>query len=135
MQARSAREQIEKLDGKASDGLNDAIEELEKKIAILLDGPKAPEAGKASQPTLSRINGSVSALYAEVDRADAAPTTAQLKARADIEREFSGIVKQWEEIKTNSVPALNKRLKDANLAPIVIEENPRAEEEAHGDEE
>jgi len=135
MQARSAREQIEKLDGKASDGLNDAIEELGKKIAILLDGPKTPEAGKAPQPTLSRINGGVSALYAEVDRADAAPTAAQLKARADLERDFSGIVKLWDEIRTNSVPALNQRLKDANLAPIVIEENPRMEEEAHGDEE
>jgi hypothetical protein len=135
MQARSAREQIEKLDGKASDGLNDAIEELGKRIAILLDGPKTPEAGKGPQPTLSRINGNVSALYAEVDRADAAPTTAQLKARADIERDFSGIAKQWEEIRTKSVPALNQRLKDANLAPIVIEANPRMEEEAHGDEE
>ena len=46
MQARSAREQVEKLSGKASDGLNDAIEALEKKIAILLDGPKDAEAGK-----------------------------------------------------------------------------------------
>jgi photosystem II stability/assembly factor-like uncharacterized protein len=135
MQARSAREQIEKLDGKASDGLNDAIEELGKRIAILVDGPKTPEAGKGPQPTLSRINGNVSALYAEVDRADAAPTTAQLKARTDIERDFSGVAKLWEEIRTKSVPALNQRLKDANLAPIVIEENPRMEEEAHGDEE
>jgi hypothetical protein len=135
LQARSAREQLEKLDGKASEGLNEAIEALETKIKNLLDGKASAEAGKAPQTTLSRINGNVSALYAEVDRADAAPTTAQLKARADIERDFSAIIKDWEEIRTKSVPALNQRLKDARLEEIVIEANPRVEEEPHGDEE
>jgi len=131
MQARSAHEQIEKLDGKASEGLNEAVEALEKKIKILLDG----QAETTSQTTLSRINVNVGALYAEVDRADAVPTTAQLKARADIERDLSAIIKQWEEIRTKSIPAINQRLKDARLAEIVIEANPRVEEEPHGDEE
>jgi len=131
MQARSAREQIEELDGKASEGLNEAIEALEKKVKILLDG----QAETTSQATLSRINANVGALYAEVDRADAAPTTAQLKARADIERDFSAIIKRWEEIRTKTVPGLNQRLKDARLEEIVIAENPRVEEEPHGDEE
>jgi len=104
---------------------------LEKKIKILLDG----QAETTSQTTLSRINVNVGALYAEVDRADAVPTTAQLKARADIERDLSAIIKQWEEIRTKSIPAINQRLKDARLAEIVIEANPRVEEEPHGDEE
>ena len=135
MQARSAREQVEKLSGKASDGLNDAIEALGKKIAVLLDGPKDAEAGKIPAVTLTRVNGNVSALYTEVDRGDAAPTAAQVKARADLERDFAPLSKQWDDIRTNTVPALNQRLKDARLAEIVIEANPRIEEEPHGDEE
>ena len=135
MQARSAREQVDKLSGKASDGLNDAIEGLGKKIAVLLDEPKDAEAGKNPAVTLTRVNANISALYAEVDRADAAPTAAQVKARADLERDSAAIIKQWEDIRTNTVPALNQRLKDARLAEIVIEANPRLEDEPHGDEE
>jgi hypothetical protein len=134
MQARSAREQVEKLSGKASDGLNDAVEALQKKIAILVDGPKGAEAGK-NPITLTRVNANSGALYAEIERADAAPTAAQVKARADLERDSSAIIQQWDDIRTNTVPALNQRLKDARLEEIVIEANPRMEEEPHGDEE
>ena len=45
------------------------------------------------------------------------------------------MLKQWDEIRTTSIPALNLRLNDARLPEIVIEANPRVEEEPHGDEE
>jgi len=108
---------------------------LGKKIAILLDGPKDAAAGKNPPSTLTRVNANSGALYAEIERADAAPTAAQVKARADLERDSSAIIQQWDDIRTNTVPALNQRLKDARLEEIVIEANPRMEEEPHGDEE
>ena len=135
LQTRSAREQLEKLSGKTSPSLTETVDTLKRKIAILVDGPGDSEAGKPLQPTLSRVNANVGAVYAEVDRADAAPPPAQLKARAEIERDFSAMMKQWDEIRTTSIPALNQRLDDAGLPKIVIEANPRAEEVPHGDEE
>jgi hypothetical protein len=135
LQARSAREQLEKLSGKPSAGLNEAVTALKKQIVILLDGHEGSEAGTSSQAALSRVNANAGALYAELDRADAAPTAAQVKALGEIDRDFSALLKQWDEIRKTSIPALNLRLNDARLPEIVIEANPRAEEEPHGDEE
>jgi photosystem II stability/assembly factor-like uncharacterized protein len=135
LQARSAREQLEKLSGKPGAGLNEALNALKDKVVTLLDGHMVAEAGPAPEVTLSRVNANVSALYSEVDRADAAPTAAQVKAVAEIDRDFSAMLKQWDEIRKTSIPALNLRLNDARLPEIVIETNPRAAEESHGDEE
>jgi hypothetical protein len=135
LQARSAREQIESLSGKTHDGLSDAVAALKEKIAILLDGMHRSGSEQASDGTLSRVNSDTGSLYAEIDRADAAPTAAQVKALAEIERDFPSMMKQWDEIRTTAIPALNQRLNDAGLSEIVIEANPRTEEEPHGDEE
>ncbi len=135
LQARSAREQLEKLSGKPGAGLNEAVIALKKQIVILLDGHEGSEVGTSSQAALSRVNTNAGALYAELDRADAAPTAAQVKALGESDRDFSAMLKQWDEIRKTSIPALNLRLNDARLPEIVIEANPRVEEEPHGDEE
>ena len=88
LQARSAREQLEKLSGKPGAGLNEAVIALKKQIVILLDGHEGSEAGTSSQATLSRVNTNAGALYAELDRADAAPTAAQVKALGESRPRF-----------------------------------------------
>lgn len=135
LQARSAHEQIESLAGKTHDGLSDAVAALKEKIDILLDGHNRSGSEQASDATLSRVNSDTGSLYAEIDRPDAAPSAAQVKALSEIERDFPLMMKQWDEIRTTAIPALNQRLNDAGLSEIVIEANPRTEEEPHGDEE
>jgi hypothetical protein len=57
-------------------------------------------------------------------RADAAPTVAQLSASAGTEKTFAEVSKQWKQLKTVDLPALNKQLHDANLPEIRLETQP-----------
>lgn len=136
LQARSAREQVEKLPTSGvGKGLSDAIASVKEKIVIALEGREDEEKEGAPKVTLGRVNGNASALYAELDRADAAPTPAQLKAIASIDGEFAPLMKLWENVRGTLIPALNLQLKDKGLTEIVIEANPRGVESPHGDEE
>src|SRR5581483_183514 len=74
LQARSAREQLDKLaDWKTA--LNDSIKALRGKISEILDGPKET----SSSPALTTENSDLISLYKEVEKADASPTAAQIE--------------------------------------------------------
>jgi hypothetical protein len=84
------------------------------------------------QPSLSGVNGQASALYGEIDRADAAPTAAQDSSNAAIEKDFVPVMKQWDDLKANDLPALNQKLRGAKLPEIRLEASSPAEEEIEG---
>ena len=115
-QARSVVDQLHKL-GNQSGALAESIKAFDQKVGTILRGP-TPAVPGASEPTLTRANAAVDALYTGVGQADAAPTTAQINAAADTERDLSGLMKRWEEIKNSDLPALNRQLKSANLPEI-----------------
>lgn len=50
--------------------------------------------------------------------AAAAPTAAQTETAAGIERDFAAVSKRWNEIKSADIPALNAKLRAANLAEV-----------------
>jgi photosystem II stability/assembly factor-like uncharacterized protein len=118
-QARSVVDQLHKL-GSQSGALSESIKAFDQKVGTILRGPTAAVPG-ASEPTLTRANAAVDALYTGVGQADAAPTTAQINAAADTERDLSGLMKRWEEIKNTDLPALNRQLKSASLPDIHLE--------------
>ena len=136
MQARSLREQLQKVAGKASDAstatgassfaekisgpLADAVSAFEKKLGAILGGGGggAPASGS---PTLGRSAGAIAALYGEIDRADAAPTAAQLAAIDATEKDFSAVLKLWQQFLATDVPALNRQLKSAGLTELRLE--------------
>jgi photosystem II stability/assembly factor-like uncharacterized protein len=146
-QARSVHEQLEKLSSQASGATKDAIESLDKKISGLLEGPPAaspqepPVPGTPVAPpapaeaTLTQLSGNIAALYAEIDRADAAPTPAQAQALATIEKDFSATTQRWDAIRSSDIPALNRQLKAASLSELTAESNTQPQEEMGGDEE
>ena len=70
------------------------------------------------KPTLSRANGEASALYGEVGRADATPTAAQMNAGAETGKTFAAVSKDWKQLVSVDLPALNRQLRDANLPEI-----------------
>jgi photosystem II stability/assembly factor-like uncharacterized protein len=120
MEARSAHEQLQKLSGQASGPVADAVSAFDKKISALLGGggfftPPSPK------PTLGRANGEAATLYAEIGRADATPTPAQMSATSETEKSFAEVSKQWEQLKAVDLPALNKQLHDANLPEIHLQ--------------
>ena len=118
-QARSLVDKLHKI-GTQSGKLAESIKALDQKVGMILRGPTPPVPG-ASEPTLTRENAAVGTLYGSVGQADAAPTAAQVSAAADTERDLSGVLKRWDEIKQSDLPALNRQLKSASLTEIRLE--------------
>ena len=146
-QARSIHEQLEKLAARANESTKEAIEALDKKLSALLEGAPAPLPQKPPAPaaapvppvpaesTLTQVATNIAALYAEIDRADVAPTPAQDQALVTVEKDFTATMKRWDALRTSEIPSLNHRLKSAGLSELTAESNIRIEEELGGDEE
>jgi hypothetical protein len=94
---------------------------LDKQVAALLGGGGGFFAPASPKPTLSRANGEAATLYAEVGRADATPTAAQMSAAAETEKSFAEVSKQWKQLMSSDLPALNKQLRGGNLPEIKLE--------------
>jgi len=131
-QARSIVDELHNIEGQAKGALADSIKALDQKVKITLHGPTPPVAGIPPEPNLTRESAAVGMLYGAIGQADAAPTTAQLNAAAETERELTAVMKRWDEIKTSDVPALNRQLKKANLQEISTETK-QQNEDAGGD--
>jgi len=146
-QARSIHEQLEKLAARANGSTKEAIESLDKKLGALLEGApaaapqKPPVPAEASVPpvpaesTLTQVATNVAALYAEIDRADVAPTAAQDQALVTVEKDFAATMKRWDALRTSDIPSLNRQLKSARIPELTAESNIKIEEELGGDEE
>jgi hypothetical protein len=116
IQARSLRKQAQELSAKATGSIADALKTFDQKVAGVLQssGPT----GATQPPTLARVNGSASTLYADATRADAAPTKALLDATATAEQDAATVLKSFENIKSADLLALNQSLRAANLPEL-----------------
>jgi photosystem II stability/assembly factor-like uncharacterized protein len=135
--AQSLREQIKKLSPQGEGAPKGPLQDLDSKLALLLDGlkePNAAPAGKPKEPTLSGVNGDVGTLYGLAGMADAPPTFALTTAAGKAERDLAPLMKRWEAIKTSDVPGLNQRLRDAKLPELRLEPERGAEESAANEE-
>ncbi|MFL6604765.1 MAG: WD40/YVTN/BNR-like repeat-containing protein [Steroidobacteraceae bacterium] len=66
---------------------------------------------------LSEAQEQVETLYKDVVRGDAAPTAAQLSASEAVRKKAPPLLETWNQLQ-NELPALNKRLRSAGLAPV-----------------
>jgi len=133
-EARSLREQLEKLSTTASGPLGEAAKELDKKVTALLQGAANSQTSAEPKPALTRTGGAIGNLYGAVGQADRAPTEAQVKAIAQVEGDFSSLMKEWEAIKSADLPAFNRKLHDAGQPEIQITSGSQQEEEMGADE-
>ena len=76
-----------------------------------------PEEPKAPHSNLKELQERVAGLYAELQRADAAPTAAQLEAAQSLQRSLGPLIDQWRKVQAD-LPALNSRLRAAKLAVV-----------------
>ncbi|MGB8541141.1 MAG: hypothetical protein WCD49_05835 [Candidatus Acidiferrales bacterium] len=120
-QARSLHEQLDKLSADPNDSLVTSFKDLDKKVSAVLEGPAGNDGTQPSQPSLTGVNASATAVYAELDRADARPTSAQAEAVSKIEKDFATAAKQWDSLKSQELPALNRQLRAANRPEIHLE--------------
>ena len=125
-QARSLVDQLHKL-GTLSGKLGESIKSLDQKVGTILRGPMPAVPGSA-EPTLMRESAAIGGLYESVGQADAAPTAAQTSAAADAERDLSAVLKQWEGVKQDDLPALNRQLGSAKLPELSLESKAPTEE-------
>jgi hypothetical protein len=132
--AKSLREQIKKLSPQGDGAPKGPLQDLGAKLALLLDGPKDLPADKPKEPNLSGVNGDVGTLYGLAGMADAPPTLALTTAMGAAERDLAPLMKRWDAIKTSDVPALNQKLRDAQL-PLLKLEVPHDAEEGGANEE
>jgi photosystem II stability/assembly factor-like uncharacterized protein len=123
-QARSVREQLESLAKSAKAPVADSIERMEKTISVLLSAAPATDSQK---PALVTADKTINALYKEVEKADAAPTVAQMEAFAKAKNELSLGVKSWDDMKRKEIPALNEQLHGANLPELRLDLAPSQE--------
>jgi photosystem II stability/assembly factor-like uncharacterized protein len=133
-EARSLRDQLEKLSAKTSGSTSDAVKELEKKVAALLQAPANSQGRGETKPTLTRVSGTIGNLYGAVGQADRTPTEAQANAIQETESEFSALIKQWGMLKSSDLPALNQQLHAAGLPEIQAQANLLQQDEMDSDE-
>jgi hypothetical protein len=107
-------------------------------LRTLLEGSKGEREKKLpeeeSHPGLDEVTAEATQLYGELQRADAAPTAAQLTASAQVEKEAKELLPRWEEFKQKQLPTMNQHLRSANLPPIDLKQQPTDMPE-NGDEE
>ena len=160
-QAGSLRDQLEKVDSKASSASSngpdkgvdrdeksnaakpttlrkaetkDAIAAFQKKLTALLGGSGSSEAADSQEVTLTSVNRQAGGLYGQVWQVDAEPTIPQQEAQTAIERTTADVLKRWNELKTTDLPALDRRLKEWKIPELRIDSS-RPPEEFEGDEE
>lgn len=127
MQARSIRDQLKKLSGPIADSIKPFLQ----KLAAVME--PAEGANGTSAPTLTSVNTAVAALYEQVGHADAAPTATQVSATAAAERDLTGVMRQWTDLKTRDLPALNQQLRSAGAPEIRAEVNPENQQDQGDD--
>jgi hypothetical protein len=126
-QARSIREQLETLSKTAKGSLEDAIEALEKNVSAILGTAAASTRSESEKPALVAADSTVSALYKEVEKADTAPTVAQVEAFARVEKELRAAVGLWVEMKATGIARLNEQLLGAGLPELRLDLAPSQE--------
>ena len=127
-ESRSMREQAQGLDSKATGSAADSLKSFEQRLSAIMQGSASP--GAAPSPTLNRVNGAASTLYADATRSDAAPTKSLLDATSTAEQDAAAVLKNYSELKAKDLPALNQALRGAGLSEIqVTTDSPKNEGE------
>jgi len=128
MQSGSVREALQKLTQQAGAPTLDSLKAFQNKLAEVAGSQNGFAGSAADAVTLARTNGQVAVLYGQAWQADAEPTASQSEAMASIERDASDVMKRWNDLKTTDLPALNRKLREANLPEVQIESDPHREE-------
>jgi photosystem II stability/assembly factor-like uncharacterized protein len=113
--ARSLREQLKALTGHAS--VSEAARAFDGRLAALLESPKGEPAEGAAKPLLPALQGRVAALYEGVERADAAPTAAQVRESEAAAELLRARLEEWRGV-ASDLGALNARLHAARLPAL-----------------
>jgi photosystem II stability/assembly factor-like uncharacterized protein len=85
---------------------------------------KRPAAPTKHLPGIDEVTGEATALYGELEAADAAPTDALNQASEHVEGEVKEVVPAWERFKSDEMPAINALLHRAHRAQVNLSKEP-----------
>ena len=105
---------------------------MDHKISELLDADN--EAGSDKFSTLPTVNTNVTTLYADIGKADAAPTVAQVDAVNKNEVALGTMLIRWNQLKSHDISALNHELKGAGLTELRLDLPPQQQEGGENEE-
>jgi hypothetical protein len=128
-QARSVKEQLQALEGRARGATADEIKGLQKDVSTLLEA-ESPDPTAREAATLLDVAGRISELYGSLGQADAGPTSAQASAVAALAQSLPPLLQRWRSVVDQRVPALNRRLKGAHLPVLDLQASSAKEEES-----
>jgi photosystem II stability/assembly factor-like uncharacterized protein len=97
----------------------EAVHAFQARLAELLEAKETPaDADASAAPVLlPALQERIAGLYAELSRGDAGPTAAQAAAGEAARQALAGELGRWHALQAD-LPALNRQLKAARLAPL-----------------
>jgi hypothetical protein len=132
LRARSLMEQIGELAKQPTAPAAD-LAALKKKLQTLIEVSRGPAAGTEAAPNLVGPTNEATSLFGNLDRADVAPTKAQVAAAGRLSDELKEAVEVWEKLLSGDLPALNARLKAAALPELKADSAPKQSGQVDGD--
>ncbi len=124
-QLSSARTQVKSLQARAGHGpAAEALSTFDRKAAVL-EGPVGGGRfggafGPGSRDTLAGIGRLLRSMMAQLQAADAAPTTRQTAAASDTLQVLTDVVAKWDSLRKADLEVLNAALKRAGLPAVEI---------------
>jgi photosystem II stability/assembly factor-like uncharacterized protein len=130
-EARSVRHQLGELRQRKST-LGDSIETLDRKVSLMLSPSQEPTSA-SPEPTLESANSDALNLYKEVEKVDAAPTSAENDAATRTAQRLKTALENWKGIKDKDLTDFNRQLTTTGLPQIQL--NTYSEEPGRGESE
>jgi photosystem II stability/assembly factor-like uncharacterized protein len=97
-----------KASGKLTGGLKSSVEKLYDRIGVLSDSLK---------------DGELSGLEEDISNADGEPTSSMTRASEILKRNFYSSERAWSDLKTKSLPEVNRQLENAGLPRLLLVES------------
>jgi len=121
-QANATHKQLKEVRLKLSEGmLAAAVDQIDQKVQDVTGGTTRRPGAGTEPPTLGAMRTRYLALLNALQEADLAPTTQMTKAAGDLEQQLPPLMTQWQAIKSQDIPELNRQLKSSKLPEIKME--------------
>lgn len=121
-QARGLSEQLKQM--KIQGTLAESVSSLERKVMAIEGKPAGYGARLLTTPegrSLSALNSALTQLLTVAQSADAAPTTQAVATFQQVQNALNQQLQTWEDLKSKDIPALNEKLRQANLPALSAE--------------
>jgi photosystem II stability/assembly factor-like uncharacterized protein len=117
----ATRRQLADRKERASEALSKQLTALDDKLAAIAgavaEGRRRGQP-RSAEPTLGQVAGELATLSAELQAADAKPTTSVLETIPAVHRVAGDLAKRLQEIRARDLPAVNEKLRDAILPEV-----------------